>query len=473
MKFSSSLFWFRDYWSKRYNLERNKKKEGTETDPIESGKADLTIKDVGDSKCNILDPSNNIKLYSNLVNPSELLRKYEPYGLMLRSEKGNNEVIFDDLMKQKEKAYVSLEPIAQFRRTVIQRIMDLAYRYLFIPGIIGTIWFESFLFRIFSEFVPLLDFLYFPYMIFFTIIAFYGGFSESVFSHVFTTAEEAETYMYLYDGEKPLEFYKHREDIPVWLDSKPYWVFLYKFTWAREFTVNKSFPFFHFPKDLERIELWVDAKTGNVEWIVTDYHFRELWYKPESKLEKILVQIKPNFHTLLPVTVNETREEKLKSLYYANTALDKQKKLPVLFHPASWVVFQMNPNGGSRSKFNFIASYLSNLWWWHWRYPLGTDSAKKAKEEQEKKRGWLSFIKRKKQIPLLVAAVGKDPPVVGKEVFFWVVVESILFTDSVIVRFEDGIERLCATKMVNEFSKGVRNYVSVGSLVLVKPDRVF
>jgi len=97
---------------------------------------------------------------------------------------------------------------------------------------------------------------------------------------------------YLYDNmhKELFPFQKTVGDSPSWINGQ-YWVFRHIYVWKWEFTLPKPV------RDFERIELWCDAKTGKLEWIVTDFHFRELWHRVKGDFEEIVVDWDENFHT--------------------------------------------------------------------------------------------------------------------------------------------------------------------------------
>ena len=118
----------------------------------------------------------------------------------------------------------------------------------------------------------------------------------------------------------------------------------------------------------------MDSKTGIVEWAVTDYHYRELWYKFESKMENILVWIFPNFHTPRFLNIKTKGLGELKDIYRQGTQLNKIWKIHVekksKAHPKNWV----KPLIGKGVVSGIIAEELGKLWWDYWRYPLGADN---------------------------------------------------------------------------------------------------
>jgi len=67
--------------------------------------------------------------------------------------------------------------------------------------------------------------------------------------------------------------YARREDAPWWLEGEAYWVWRYLMLTPAE--INKFWE-----RDWERVDLWVRADgpdAGQLEWVVTDGHYRELW----------------------------------------------------------------------------------------------------------------------------------------------------------------------------------------------------
>jgi len=99
------------------------------------------------------------------------------------------------------------------------------------------------------------------------------------------------TYFY----HKEMNVFKKPQDEPVWLDDKAYWVFRYAYEFPGEFTISSS-QIYH--EDIERMDVWVNAKTGIAEWLVGDYHWREIWTRiPKSKDIMIGVNFSVNFHT--------------------------------------------------------------------------------------------------------------------------------------------------------------------------------
>ncbi len=67
--------------------------------------------------------------------------------------------------------------------------------------------------------------------------------------------------------------YGREDDAPYWLDGGTYWVWRYLMLSPAE--LNKFWE-----RDWERIEIWVRAdgpQAGTLDWVVSDFHYRELW----------------------------------------------------------------------------------------------------------------------------------------------------------------------------------------------------
>jgi hypothetical protein len=81
-------------------------------------------------------------------------------------------------------------------------------------------------------------------------------------------------YLYVNDAKHKLFPYRGGHE-PYWLEGKFYWVWRYV-------TLAPAELMKFWEKDWERLEIWVRAdgdNRGRIEWIVTDWHYRELWYK--------------------------------------------------------------------------------------------------------------------------------------------------------------------------------------------------
>jgi hypothetical protein len=81
-------------------------------------------------------------------------------------------------------------------------------------------------------------------------------------------------YLYVNDGNSKHFPYRSGHE-PYWLEGKCYWVW-------RFVTLAPAEMLKFWEKDWERLEIWLRAEgeaAGRMEWIVTDWHYRELWFK--------------------------------------------------------------------------------------------------------------------------------------------------------------------------------------------------
>jgi hypothetical protein len=133
--------------------------------------------------------------------------------------------------------------------------------------------------------------------------------------------------VYFYDDEdKDLVPYKHDYDKPQWLKGSHYWVFRHMYFWPFEATPSLK-GFMH--EDFERVEVWVNADTGKPEWSISDYHWRELWYKIPELDEDIAIEasFNKNFHT---PSVSVIRRSHLHEVKYAGESW--LRSLELMFH---------------------------------------------------------------------------------------------------------------------------------------------
>jgi hypothetical protein len=87
--------------------------------------------------------------------------------------------------------------------------------------------------------------------------------------------------LYLYVNDPEHEMYPYRPGHePYWLEGKYYWVWRFVVLAPAEITK-------FWEKDWERLEVWVRADpgphAGKLEWLVTDTHYRELWFRYERE----------------------------------------------------------------------------------------------------------------------------------------------------------------------------------------------
>lgn len=136
--------------------------------------------------------------------------------------------------------------------------------------------------------------------------------------------------------------------------------------------------------DWERVEVWIDAENGIARWVVSDYHYRELWYKVAGDLSMLYVRFFMNFHTPIPIVESAEAEllsgifgqdtRKLARIVTSGKASEVAKQLRSFetpeesmreLHPASWIQSYGLPD--------MAADFCSKLGWTHWRYPHGLD----------------------------------------------------------------------------------------------------
>lgn len=105
-------------------------------------------------------------------------------------------------------------------------------------------------------------------------------------------------YFYVNDPKSPFFPYR-KKHAPYWLKGKHYWV--WRFMTFSPAQLSKFWE-----RDWERIEIWLRAdkspEVGNIEWVVADYHYRELWFDCSRQLHpSILEKQKMKRHTWLTV----------------------------------------------------------------------------------------------------------------------------------------------------------------------------
>jgi hypothetical protein len=201
-------------------------------------------------------------------------------------------------------------------------------------------------------------------------------------AYIFIHRESEISNVYLYDdrpntdSQSPIVSYKDATDKPYWLKSDGtdlYWVLRFMYYWRYEISIIPH-------PDWERIEVWVDARTGDAKWIVSDYHYRELWYKVEGDLRNkgLHVGFLTNFHTPIPfvtaeeidtfTSILEQSKKALLSIFISGKIeIGEIKKTSYLQkHPPSWI-----ERYGLKG---LAANFCGNLNWCYWRYPWGIDN---------------------------------------------------------------------------------------------------
>ena len=93
--------------------------------------------------------------------------------------------------------------------------------------------------------------------------------------------------LYLYVNDPDSRYFPYRRGHePYWLEGKYYWVW-------RFVTLAPAELIKFWEKDWERLELWIRAdgdKRGSIEWIVTDWHYRELWFRYERLVGRLALE---------------------------------------------------------------------------------------------------------------------------------------------------------------------------------------
>ena len=186
------------------------------------------------------------------------------------------------------------------------------------------------------------------------------------------------------------------KDEPPWLKKDHidfFWVFRFMYYWRSEITYVPH-------DDWERVEIWVDAKNGDVKWIVSDYHYRELWYKVEQELNNIYIKFFINWHTPIPI-IDQSDIISISKILEKNSITHATKslvtgKIPEIdkyvddntrpsktlkiewnkYHNAKWISeYQID----ELPKFIPIlpSEFCSKLPWKFWRYPFGVKNPRK------------------------------------------------------------------------------------------------
>jgi hypothetical protein len=202
-------------------------------------------------------------------------------------------------------------------------------------------------------------------------------------AYIFIHRESEISNVYLYDdrtntdSQNPIASYKDATDKPYWLkhgeETNLYWVLRFMYFWRYELSVIPH-------PDWERVEVWVDAKTGDAKWIVSDYHYRELWYKVEGDLRNkgLHVGFLTNFHTPIPFVTSEeintftsvleqSKKALLNIFISGKIEIGEMKKISYSQkHPPGWIE--------KYGLTGLAANFCSNLNWCYWRYPWGIDN---------------------------------------------------------------------------------------------------
>jgi len=188
--------------------------------------------------------------------------------------------------------------------------------------------------------------------------------------------------------------YRDPKDEPSWLKKenvKGYWVFRFMYFWKYEFAVKSKTIVPH--SDWERIEVWIDAQSGVPKWVVSDYHYRELWYKVEGDLPVLYASFLVNFHTPIPITnskiassISDSFNKPTKELLKTSLSGKEDKivedlknffeifsKIWINLHPKDWIItFGLSDRA---------ADFVCGLPWTYWRYVFGIDEKERYLRE--------------------------------------------------------------------------------------------
>jgi hypothetical protein len=378
--YDTGVYWYRDYWSSRLKLNRN---IATEDFTIDQEK-DVLTPELGLSE----GPSGKYEVrwsegqFPNLVNPFELAQRLEPnrISLVLKKPGLRDEAPDPNYnMKPEQIKDVVAEPItasqaqAKLWRNIFLRIIVPAIILLIVEWIllsyITTIIPQLARFSVTIIIVTLAAFIYTSLVLFVKV-----GISEKTRAVI-----GAKATIYFYNGQHPEKYhYKYSKDKPDWLESKAYWVFRYLYVWSFELALEKGLPVVRATKDIERLDVWCDAQTGQIEWIVSDYHWRELWYKPSPTLTAINIWLPANFHTPKPLTISTEGKGTLLDLYRKDHPLAKEWLTTIEKYKLSHTTYFEEKSGKKKKRGrifnNLLSSEMSALWWEKWRYPLGANN---------------------------------------------------------------------------------------------------
>jgi hypothetical protein len=204
-------------------------------------------------------------------------------------------------------------------------------------------------------------------------------------SYIFIHRESEVSNIYLYDGrvgtgesDSDISPYRSINDAPFWVkdEGELFWVLRYMYYWPMELTVVPH-------PDWERIEVWVDAYSGDVKWVVSDYHYRELWYRVEEDLRnRLTAGFLINFHTPIPLVKSEDVQAITHSVSKSAKGLMRMvltgssgvKDVPYEGTDMNWHEVH-DPNWIKDFGLKGLAAdFCSNLKWSYWRYPWGIDN---------------------------------------------------------------------------------------------------
>jgi hypothetical protein len=211
----------------------------------------------------------------------------------------------------------------------------------------------------------------------------------------------------MYSRDGPARTYDREGDAPWWLAGDVYWVWRYLVLTPAE--LNKFWE-----RDWERVELWIRADgraAGELEWVVTDAHYRELWLPAENlateerraadvrEARESAGAARPGFwlvetdadlvfHTPFVRALSFLPDREDRALQGAGHLLSALWKRPDRHDPSDYRealeriqlregvnVFGDVPEATSR----MVSRHLLAMPWRYWRYPLGAATARPAR----------------------------------------------------------------------------------------------
>ncbi len=209
-------------------------------------------------------------------------------------------------------------------------------------------------------------------------------------------------YFYVNDGRKPHLHYREGHE-PYWLEGKYYWVWRYVHLAPAELLK-------FWEKDWERLEIWIRAdgeSRGSLEYVVTDFHYRELWFRydgitypkareyhkallsrfidtPERLTWLIEVDMDIVFHTPSLKGVYLTRGKRLSFGRRILSVLTVMWKRPIKENPDKYKrrLEHLEVEGTGFLEDvpehfrTMVTRQLLRLPWAYWRFPRGAGSAR-------------------------------------------------------------------------------------------------
>jgi hypothetical protein len=428
----NGIYVFRDYWSNRQRFDKNRFPENPSLDlssedkPLSSPAPELVLRPNGEN-VDVIETYRNQILASNLQNPHYLALRYEPQWnpIPLAIEAKISKLVMP--LSVVLSLLAILLSASDLYSLLNQTIINISYislsNVILLINVIGSLLFPTMLPVLVAFVLSLIliikvnsvrkikpeSSLTTLFLALFMPILTFGTFSVSkaaavgdllivrIWLFILLSAlaillfsslrirdfENISIYLYQNAWEDMSSLW-YQQDKPVWVQGDFYWVIRYMYYWPMEMT----FPLPH--TDWERVEVWVNARTGQAEWILSDYHYRELWYEVVGPVSRVYVDFDPNFHTPLPINSNDELENIQKVLFYRLSVLDHIVAQAKYMLKGKWYNLWVGISFESQIRAMFrqmhsqellqqitgskiIASNLASLYWKNWRYPQGAD----------------------------------------------------------------------------------------------------